>query len=210
MNNLWQRIASFFEDGDLVPFAVVVSSVHFIQALVTYGGEHWLVAVCVGVFVDMLHYRTIRHAVRGRTRGAVALAAMTTLMSYAFHLLFYIDGGQLQPVYWLLAAPLPLGIFILAWQSEQARREQTQADANAAQIAANEYKRLQDGHKRLQADYKELQATLKAWQTLSSETQALAQYNAGQIKAEEAAAALGVKDVRTVQSRAARLNGRQD
>jgi hypothetical protein len=27
--SLWQRIANFFENGDLVPFAVVVSSVHF-------------------------------------------------------------------------------------------------------------------------------------------------------------------------------------
>lgn len=203
----WHRIAAFFETGDLVPFAVVVSSVHFIQALVTYGGEFWLVAVCVGVFVDMLHYRTIRHAVRAMTRGAILLAAMTTAMSYTFHLLFYVDGGAMQPVYWLLAAPLPLGMFILAWQQEQARGEREQADASAAQALADDYKRLQDAHKRLQADHKEARAALKAWQTLNSETQALARFNARQINAEQAAAEIGVKDVRTVESRAARLNG---
>lgn len=133
-HNLWQRTADFFESGDLVPFAVVVSSVHFVQALVVYGGENWLVAVLVGVFVDMLHYRTIRYAVRGRTRAAVTLALVTTAMSYAFHLLFYIDGEVFRWVYLLLAAPLPLGIFILAWQQEQARA----ADDTATRLQAAE------------------------------------------------------------------------
>ena len=108
--SLWQRVANFFESGDLVPFAVVVSSFHFVTALVVYGGEAWPVAVLVGIFVDMLHYRTIRYAVRGqRTRAAVLLAIATTAMSYVFHLLFYVDGGTFQPVYLLLAAPLPFG-----------------------------------------------------------------------------------------------------
>lgn len=204
----WQRIADFFENGDLVPFAVVVSSVHFVTALVVYGGESWPVAVLVGVFVDMLHYRTIRYAVRGRTRTAVALAALTTAMSYVFHLLFYIDGGAFEPVYLLLAAPLPFGIFILAWQQEQARNETAQVDASAAQALADDHKRLQEDNKRLQAANKELQAVSKAWQTLNDEAQALARFNARQLKAEETANIIGVKDVRTVQARAARLNGK--
>ncbi len=204
----WQRIAGFFENGDLVPFAVVVSSVHFVTALVVYGGESWPVAVLVGVFVDMLHYRTIRYAVRGRSRVAILLAVVTTVMSYVFHLLFYIDGGAFAPVYLLLAAPLPLGIFILAWQQEQARAEAAQADATAAQNLADDHKRLQEEHKRLQREHKDLQAVGKAWQTLNDEAQALARFNAKQLKAEEAASILGVKDVRTVQARAARLNGK--
>ncbi len=203
----WQRAADFFEKGDLVPFAVVVSSVHFVTALVVYGGESWPVAVLVGIFVDMLHYRTIRYAVRGRTRTAVILAALTTAMSYVFHLLFYIDGGAFVPVYLLLAAPLPFGIFILAWQQEQARAETVQADATAAQTLTDEYKWLQEEHKRLQGQLKEQQATLKAWQTLNHETQTLARFNARQIKIDEAAAVLGVKDTRTVESRASRVNG---
>lgn len=206
-NTLWQRAADFFESGDLVPFAVVVSSVHFVTALVVYGGEAWPVAILVGVFVDMLHYRTIRYAVRGRTRTAVILAALTTIMSYVFHLLFYIDGGAFVPVYLLLAAPLPFGIFILAWQQEQARAETTQADASAAQRLADDYKRLQDDHKKLQAAHKEQQVVIKAWQTLNAEVQTLARFNARQIKVDEAAAVLGVKDARTVESRASRVNG---
>lgn len=207
--SLWQRVANFFESGDLVPFAVVVSSFHFVTALVVYGGEAWPVAVLVGIFVDMLHYRTIRYAVRGqRTRAAVALAVLTTAMSYVFHLLFYVDGGALEWVYLLLAAPLPLGIFILAWQQEQARADATQAEDNAAQEIADAYNRLQETYKRLQADYKAQQATLKAWQTLNDEAQALARFNAKQMKVEEVATIIGVKDARTVQARAARLNGK--
>lgn len=129
-------------------------------------------------------------------------------MSYVFHLLFYIDGGAFAPVYLLLAAPLPLGIFILAWQQEQARAEAAQADATAAQNLADDHKRLQEEHKRLQREHKDLQAVGKAWQTLNDEAQALARFNAKQLKAEEAASILGVKDVRTVQARAARLNGK--
>ena len=203
----WQRAATFFETGDLVPFAVVVSSVHFVTALVVYGGESWPVAVLVGIFVDMLHYRTIRYAVRGRTRTAVILAALTTAMSYVFHLLFYIDGGAFVPVYLLLAAPLPFGIFILAWQQEQARSEAAQADAAAAQALADDHKRLQEENKRLQGQLKEQQVTLKAWQTLNNEVQTLARFNAKQIKVDEAAAVLGVKDARTVENRASRVNG---
>lgn len=205
--NLWQRAANFFESGDLVPFAVTVSSVHFVKALVVYGGESWPVAILVGIFVDMLHYRTIRYAVRGRTRTAVTLATLTTAMSYVFHLLFYIDGGAFQPVYLLLAAPLPFGIFILAWQQEQARNEAVQADAAAAQTLADDHKRLQEENKKLQGQLKEQQATLKAWQTLNNEVQTLARFNARQIKIDEAAAVLGVKDARTVESRAGRVNG---
>lgn len=218
MNQLsfWQRLANFFETGDLVPFAVIVSSVHFVTALVVYGGEAWPVAVLVGVFVDMLHYRTIRYAVRGqRTRAAVLLATLTTAMSYVFHLLFYVDGGAFQAVYLLLAAPLPFGIFILAWQQEQARAEAAQADATAAQELADtnkrlqaDNKRLQDDNKRLQGSIKEQHAALAAWQTLNDEAQALARFNAKLIKAEEAANIIGVKDARTVQARAARLNGK--
>ena len=82
------------------------------------------------------------------------------------------------------------------------------ADATAAQGLSDDYKRLQEEHKRLQREHKDLQAVGKAWQTLNDEAQALARFNAKQLKAEEAANILGVKDVRTVQARAARLNGK--
>jgi hypothetical protein len=165
--NTWKRIAGFFEDGDLVPFAVVVSAVHYVAALVAYGGEYWPVAVLVGVFVDMLHYRTVRYAVRGKQRPAVFLAIATTAMSYAFHLLFYVDGGGFEPVYLLLAAPLPFGIFILAWQQEQARAidDTAQRLATAESRVTELESKVKDGETKLKESEtrrKELDRQVKA------------------------------------------------
>lgn len=210
----WNRIAHFFESGDLVPFAVVVSAWHFVFALIAYSGEFWLIAVAMGIFVDMLHFRTVRYAVRDRNRAAILIALVTTVGSYLFHLLFYMNGEAFQPVYLLLATPLPVGIPILAWQQQQAKTEQEQADAEEKQALANENKTLQDSNKALQATIKDLQksikdqqAIIKAWQALNIEAQTLARFNAKQITASEAANIIGVKDERTVQSRAEKLNG---
>jgi hypothetical protein len=204
----WNRIAQFFENGDLVPFAVLISAWHFINALITYGGENIAVAFASGVFVDMLHFRTVRSAVRDRNRAAVIIALVTTAVSYGFHLLFYVNGQAVfRPVYLLLAAPLPLGIPILAWQQERSRSEQQQADTSAMQELAAENRRLQDSNRQLQATIKDQQKIIKDWQALNVEAQTLAQFNAKLISVEEAASKIGVKDVRTVQSRAAKLNG---
>ena len=113
-NNLWNRASSFFEHGDLVPFAVIISIWHFAKALIAQG-ENVGVAVASGIFVDMLHFRTVRYAVNRRSKNAVLVAMLTTGMSYGFHLLFYTADG-FEVIDLLLAIPLPVGIPILAWQ----------------------------------------------------------------------------------------------
>lgn len=125
--NLKQKyldIARFFEQGDLVPFAVLTSAWHFIQALIKHG-EAVPVAIATGIFVDMLHFRTVRKAVDEKNRQAWAVAILTTLISYAFHLLFYVahvDPATGEVVYdwsliaFFMALPLPVGIPVLAWQ----------------------------------------------------------------------------------------------
>ena len=113
---LWQRFSGFFEHGDLAPFAVIVSAWHFVEALRSQG-ELWFIATAQGVLVDMLHFRTVRYAVRSKTWGGVFIASITTLISFGFHLLFYgHDGFQWLDL--LLATPLPIGIPILAWLGE--------------------------------------------------------------------------------------------
>ena len=119
---LWKRIADFFERGDLVPFAVLISAWHFVIVLIKFD-EFAPVAIAQGIFVDMLHFRTVRRAVASSDKKTYWVAVLTTLMSYSFHLLFYVvrvgDNGltyHWSPVAFLLAAPLPLGIPILAWQ----------------------------------------------------------------------------------------------
>ena len=124
--NLKQKyisIAKFFEQGDLVPFAVLTSAWHFIQALRKHG-EAIAIAVATGIFIDMLHFRTVRKAVAERNRNAWLVAVLTTAVSYAFHLLFYVahlglDGSVTYawtPIAFFMALPLPIGIPILAWQ----------------------------------------------------------------------------------------------
>lgn len=206
---LWQNIANFFENGDLVPFAVTVSSVHFVKALVVYGGESWPVAILVGIFVDMLHYRTIRYAVRGRTRTAVTLAALTTALSYIFHLLFYIDGGAFQWVYLLLAAPLPFGIFILAWQQEQARAEDDTADRlQAAENRVTELEtKLRDSETRRRESEKQVKATATAMQAVNPVAQDVIRMLAGDaITQGQIAARHGVSESKVSRVKAS-LNG---
>lgn len=59
----------------------------------------------------------------------------------------------------------------------------------------------------LQARLRDAHSPLKAWQKLNPETQTLALFLSGELSAEQAADKIGVRDARTVQNRAARLNG---
>lgn len=112
----WHNLATFFESGDLVPFAVLTSVWHFVMAVKGYG-EAWPTAVATGIFVDMLHFRTVRMAVNRRSRPGWLIALVTTAVSFGFHILFYMHGDKpFDLIMLLLAAPLPLGIPVLAWQ----------------------------------------------------------------------------------------------
>lgn len=230
--NLWHKLSTFFEHGDLTPFAVIISIAHYGPVLARHG-ENVLVAWLVGTTIDLIHFRTVRRLfqVRGQRRiiGHAAIAILTTLMALGYHLRFY--GNDL-----LLAAPIPLGIAILA-QHAAAKGERDHANkwrsrvmaviaiARRAQKMAEEYQykldrqqslidraqsqvvELQAQIKRMQESSREAQTIIMAWHSLNEEHQALAKFNADLITAEQAAQLIGVKDVRTVQARAEKLNG---
>ena len=110
MTKLWRAAVDWFENADLVPLLVLVSAVHY--AAVLSGKDYWMVAVCIGLLVDLGHYRTVRSAVRYNggwgnklTRWAIALGM--TVISLNYHQRYYED--------WWLSAPLPLLIAALAW-----------------------------------------------------------------------------------------------
>lgn len=228
LQRFWKGATHFFEYGDLTPLAVIISIAHYGPVLAERG-ESMAVAWIVGALVDLLHFRSVRRAaVRlSMLNGVIALA--TTAMAVGYHLRFYDND-------WLLALPIPAGIAILAqhaatsgkhdnrklWHGRikrvikiarklQASADQAQASAEQAQTAADEaqatIKRLQVRTERQQAEIERQQAIIEAWQHLNEEAQTLARFNAGQIEAEQAASIIGVKDIRTVQSRAAKLNG---
>lgn len=262
-SNLWHKLSSFFEDGDLTPLAVLISVAHYGPVLVEHG-ENVIVAWAVGALVDLLHFRTVRRLFQASGRRAVIghafIALLTTFMAAGYHYRFY--NGD-----WLLALPIPIGIAVLAqhaasqkqgeidgrmeelvrrikntirlaryWQRQaresqeregqlqfaidtrqelgiklqsentelQAQNAKLQTDLQAEQKSR---KQLEDGYGRLQNQVEQQQSILKAWQSMNQETQTLARFNANLITAEQAADIIGVKDVRTVQSRAQKLNG---
>lgn len=111
MKKIWQYVVNWFEYGDLVPLLVLVSAVHY--AAVLQDKDQPVVAVAIGLLVDLGHFRTIRAAVRysGESkRQAFArwlIAAGMTALSLNYHQRYYAD--------WWLSAPLPLLIAALAW-----------------------------------------------------------------------------------------------
>jgi hypothetical protein len=127
LKSTWQAAVNLFERGDLVPLMVLVSAVHY--GAVLAGKDHWAVAVAIGLLVDLGHYRTIRYATT--YRGALAwervarwgIAVVMTSISFAYHWRYYQD--------FLLAAPLPFLIAVLAWLPE--RKPSARAEASPAQ-----------------------------------------------------------------------------
>jgi hypothetical protein len=137
MKNFWKWIVEWFESGDLVPLLVLVSAVHYAQVL--SGKDAWLVAVVIGLLVDLGHYRTIRAAVRysgsdGWQRVARwTIAIAMTGLSLNYHQRYYED--------WWLSAPLPLLIAALAWLQQierkpvaKAEREPSKAEAGSGVV----------------------------------------------------------------------------
>jgi hypothetical protein len=108
---LWSGIVHWFEEGDLLPLLILVSSVHYGTVLSAH--DHPLVAIAIGLLVDLGHYRWVRAASRyngnSKRERAVrwSLAAVMTAVSLAYHQRFYND--------WWLSIPLPLLIASLAW-----------------------------------------------------------------------------------------------
>lgn len=182
----WNIIGEFFDYGNLAPFAVVISVWHFVGALLIFN-ESLLVAIPTGILIDMLHYRMVRSWVVRRAWVTVTLAALTTILSYAFHLLYWatsVDASgvvvyDFSAIAFLLAAPLPLGIPVLAWQAAQnlaAKRERWQQAAADGKLAAEraqlrtdqaqaKAKEAQQAARVAQAEAKEAQQAAKAAQT---------------------------------------------
>lgn len=140
---VFQKAIDWFEEGDLVPLAVIISVAHYGPVLMAHG-EHFVVAWAVGILIDLLHFRSVRYAFATRQWLAGLVAVATTIMATGYHLRFY--GGD-----WLLALPIPIGIAILAWHSSE--RQRGVVDGQLAMVNGQ----LQEREKRLN----ELELSLK-------------------------------------------------
>jgi hypothetical protein len=226
MKTIWHRLAQFFEDGDLTPFAVLISIVHYGDVLAAHG-EHAIVAYAIGTLVDLIHFRTIRRAFmphnnRQETIVNWLVAAITTFMASMYHWRFY-EGD------YLLALPIPVGIAILAYHAAKAKMDhrpinhwrnrarwliklarRMQADLIPLR---NDVNSLQTTIATLQADnndlrdrIKEQQAFMKLWRKLGKDGRTIVQAIAGEITKEQATEQTGW-DVRTVGTYIDRMNG---
>lgn len=112
----WKRLLNWLENGDLVPWVILVSIPHYHEVLKLY--EWWVAAAAIAVLVDLGHYRTIKQALAGR--GWFWMFILTGV-SYGFHVAFYIVGGAAALWSWLLGAVVPILLFALAWLSSKER-----------------------------------------------------------------------------------------
>lgn len=226
LTNLWHRLAQFFEDGDLTPFAVLISIGHYGPVLAEKG-EHTAVAYAIGTLIDLIHFRTIRrafmpHGSRQETAVNWLVALITTAMASIYHWRFY-DGD------YLLALPIPIGIAILAYHAAGAKVEQRpinhwrkrakwlitlarslktavaslRQDVASLQITVES---LQADNNNLRDSLKEQQELIKRWRKLGKDGQTIVRAIAGEITRDEATEQTGW-DVRTVTTYIDRLNG---
>lgn len=95
-----------------------------------------------------------------------------------------------------------------ALQTENNRLQESNGELQTQnESLQGENGRLQKRLARLQAQLDEAQTPLKAWAKLNKEVQTLALVLAKEISPQQATDIIGVKDVRTVQNRANKLNG---
>lgn len=125
MTNLWQKFADFLHTANLIPLAVVVSAYHYNMALRSH--DPLLVSLPIALFVDLLHYRTVRRAVRSGEGAWKVTAVFTTLIAFALQWIFYSQPGESGALLWwqviLFASIVPVGLAIMAWHHQQQEQE---------------------------------------------------------------------------------------
>jgi hypothetical protein len=104
----------YLEAGDLVVFLIIISVVHFQGALAPY--DNPVVSVAFGLGVDVGMYRLIKAALKYNGWWWAAALALV-VMSYFYHLEYY----HASPNAWVLAAPIPMLIILLAALSHKER-----------------------------------------------------------------------------------------
>ena len=123
--NWWQKLTDFLHTANLIPLVVVVSAYHYNQALRSH--DPFLVSLPIALFIDLLHYRTVRRAVRSGAGAWKVTAVFTTLMAFALQYMFYSQPGEGGTLDWwqvvLFASIVPVGLAIMAWHHHQQEQE---------------------------------------------------------------------------------------
>lgn len=177
---LWAKIINWFENGDLLPAVVLVTVPHYAKVLGEY--DTWLAAAALGFLIDLGHYRTIKLYLR--SGAGIVWVSLLTVISYVFHLAFYVFGGA---GWWspFFALAVPVVMLALAWIS---RRENLDKRAAASVVVERTERNLPRPASALQAQAQELRAK---GETTAGIIRALISNNPGVPKA-DIAQAVGV------------------
>jgi chromosome segregation ATPase len=101
--------------------------------------------VPIALFVDLLHFRTVRRAVKSGEWAWKVTAVFTTLLAFGLQWMFYNRPGEGEALLWwqviLFASIVPVGLAIMAWHHQQ--QEQEQITDWQALIAAAEQRAAQ-------------------------------------------------------------------
>lgn len=170
-------------------------------------------------FIVVASLSVLRNSLNGeRTRYPWLLVGASTVVSIVFNIIH----AEMELTSRVISSVPPAALFfafeLLMQQvkSEVQKRDDglqkqytvLQGENKSLQTRILSFERqLKERETLLQAKDKEIGDIMLAWQSLNGEHQTLARFNAKLVTAEQARDMLGVKDLRTVESRAAKLNG---
>jgi hypothetical protein len=217
MRFLWQSLADFLHSANLIPLVILVSSYHYYRALRSH--DPVLVAVPIALFLDLLHFRTVRRAVRSGERAWRIAAVFTTLLAFGLQWIFYHQPGAGEPLApwqaFLFASIVPVGLVIMAWHHEETARAQVVDWKGQIAAAQEEAKTAQEEAAAAREDaaaaQKDAETARREATTAQAEAkQVQAKLAAAQRDATEAQAKLAAaqEEATTAQARAAEMEGR--
>lgn len=113
-----KKITEWIENLDLIIPVMIVSVYHYYQALILH--DPFLVAVPIAIFVDLLHYRTVKQAVRAQGVIWWIFGLFWTVLAFGLQYTFYNEGSfEFSAKSTLYASLIPAGVFIWSIVSEK-------------------------------------------------------------------------------------------
>ncbi len=111
----WIKLVNWIENGDLVPFVILLSVPHYAGVLQKY--EHVTTATAFAILVDIGHYRTIKAVMKGNKYQPWGWMILLTVISYGFHTSFYYFAEAAPWAAFILGGVVPSLLFALAKMS---------------------------------------------------------------------------------------------
>jgi hypothetical protein len=164
MLKIYNIIANYLEESDIIPWILLVSLPHYTKVLAEF--EYQVVAVAMGFLADLGHYRVVKRY--NKKKDMIGWVLALTVMSYGFHVAFYILGDAAETFggetwwAWVLGAVPPVLIFAMAslshkenWSGKtRAKKPSGSSGKSSAKLPVN------SGTKKR---YSELTAQEKQW-----------------------------------------------